>query len=602
MKKITFLLINLVLCSALYAQQMPLEQIRAGNGQFPNSPSEERPVIAPAQSDSNEAVKAKKQQERDMWDALQKSRPQTISKNHFNFTPGPEKLAELEKGACETCPADEDLQTRLLGVQESVDVLVNLSHELPESNTLGIGQAAKAGDGSYVWATSITSDNATGLRIKFTDFNLGNDSMMFIYNEYGQVFGPYLETGPNKNGTFWSHTIHGEQVWIQLHVFAGAKTDSVSFNLDAITHMGPDFKPGHHDVMGKADCNANLDCVENGQCYSDDQKIRAQRKAAAYLIYVDEYDGKTYGCSGSTLNDDNPAHRKAWLMTAAHCIDSEAEADSLEARFRYRSDCGSCSSSYSQAILGADLHAYGSDADFALLELSGLPGGWGLLGWNPNEVRLNDGMTLRVISHPKHSPQSYSIHEIDSQKWAGEKWVYNYPTLGTLEGVSSGASYCQGAGLLVAVHRGGTWTGSTAPDYCAVPDTWRFKGGALSYFWKSVQPYLTSGTQNNYKMHVSNYQSTVEFRNFGWVALYRRIATITIADELGNRIPNVTVTADISPDPYGTYTGVTDDNGQVVLRSSYGSPSFPNEFCVTNLQHAYFNTYDQASNVGTCTN
>ena len=598
MKKISLLIFFALVVGSLFAQN-PAKK-----------PNDQRhftePVesMAPDFSSDIEAVFAKKEQEAMIWRALQDARPSDIAVEPIILAPSDEAFTKLALAQCETCPVEDEKLKRLLGVNQAIDLPVVLRDEMAAKRGTGIGHTVRVPSGDLVWTSSLISEGASAIRVRFVNVNLGDNATLFVYNDFGQAFGPYTGTGPHGNGKFWSHTVHGDQVWIQLHVAAGTDVDAISFDIAMISHMGDGFEGATTDHrLGKADCNRNVSCVENAQCYTSWSELSGARKATAYLIYSeDSANGNSYGCSGGTMNDNNGSHRKAWLLTANHCISSENEADSVEARFGYKSNsCGTCSSSISDSVLGADIRATGNDGDFTLLELSGLPSGWGLLGWTNATVRTDDGLQLYRISHPKGSPQSFSQHEVDTSKWSNSKKIFSLPVIGTPEGQSSGSPIFKAGGTVVGQLIGVTYTGSSY-DLCeANPSTWRYGDGALSYYWKSVRPYLASGSSTSYKMHVSAVSAGTSSVSIWPFKFYRGKATVTVVDELGNAVPNVTVTGQFSNGLGGTFSATTNYLGKATIIDNDVNTSKPGfTFCVTNLSHGYFNTYDSGANTTTC--
>ncbi|MEM8995061.1 MAG: trypsin-like peptidase domain-containing protein [Acidobacteriota bacterium] len=440
------------------------------------------------------------------------------------------------------------------------------------------------------------SAGASALRLRITGFDLPKGAALYLYNDAGQAHGPYLGRGPHGSGEFWSNTVFGDTAWVQLHVapgFAARGRLPLAFEIEKISHLGADFQLPALMAADKADCSANLDCVENAECY-DWPELSAARRGVAYLNFEDESNGRTYGCTGGLLNDKDGSDRTPWLLTAAHCIDSEAEADSLEAFFQFQSDCGSCSGSSVDTVLGADLWATGSASDFSLLELSELPSSWFLMGWTNATILDNDGEVLYRISHPKGSPQSVSTHQVEGTGVTGN-YILTENIFGTTEGQSSGSPIIRANRQVVGQLRGTTFPNQNLYDLCD-SSTFTTRDGALSTYWKSVRPYLAS-PGNTYKMHVDDVRASVA--PFSAFELAR--ATVTVVDERGNGIPRVTVAGSFSGDVSGPSLGVTDDRGQALIlypTPPFGTPSF--SFCVTGLSHDYFNTYDSAANAATC--
>ena len=161
---------------------------------------------------------------------------------------------------------------------------------------------------------------------------------------------------------------------------------------------------------------------------------------------------------------------------------------------------------------------------------------------------------------------------------------------------NSGGSLLDSGGKVIGLHSGVNKTTSAAVDRCD-SSTFHSRTGNFAYFWKSVSPYLGS-TSGTYKMHVSAV-ATGSMNVAG--VFYLGTATVTVLDELGNVVPGAIVTGTFSNGLTGSYSGLTGDDGKAVITHPSPNPSQPSfTFCVTGLNHSYFNTYDSGSNSATC--
>lgn len=482
---------------------------------------------------------------------------------------------------------DEATQRELIGLQVPVAEAVDLGSDALRSKAGRVG-IVTLDPGEITWTTSIESAGASAVRVKFTDFNLPDGAALYLYNDDGQAFGPFTGQGPHGDGVFWSNAVFGEHVWIQVH--GATPQRGARFVIDAVSHLGPGFELA--DRSGrylKADCSGNVDCVENAECYGLDDILKSARKGVAKMVFQEN--GGSWLCSGGLLNDTDGSDRKPWFLTANHCFDSESTANSLETFFQYKSNCGSCSASYVDSVLGSDLWATGSAGDFTLVQLSELPSSWTLMGWT--NATVQGGTDLYRISHPKGKPQAYSRHQANST--VSGNWIASTNIVGTTEGGSSGSPVFRSDRKVVGQLYGITYSGSY--DLCDA-STFNTRDGALSAYWKSVKPYLTT---NSAKMHVDAVAAGTSGLNLGFTKLYRGKATVTVVDELGNPVPNVTVTGTFSGGLSGSASGVTNDAGKATIVHPNLNASKPSyTFCVTNLSQQFFDTYDSAANAVTC--
>ena len=535
-----------------------------------------------------------KAQKEALWEDLQRLRVPGAEKGAIVVSMDPLEKALLDAEPSKSASPEQVFKVgQHLPVDLSIDLLDEMAPLADKSAALGVGRAQLSAEGRVVWTTSLQVEGAAALRVHFTDVELPQGSALYLYNDAGQAHGPYTGKGPHGSGAFWSHTIFGEYAWVQLHSTTTDAALGASFRIQDVSHLGDRFEMARriNADANKADCANNVDCVENAECFDWDDILRSARKGVAKISY--EKDGGSYICSGGLLNDANGAHLKPWFLTAHHCVSTEASADSLEAFFQYQSNCGSCNGSYVDSVLGADLWATGRYGDFTLLELSELPSSWTLMGWSTANAIDNEGLQLYRISHPDGSPQSFSQHEVVLH--ANQWYIHGTPIVGTIEGGSSGSPVFREDRKVVGQLLGHTGTS----DLCG--DSFDSLDGALSYYWKSVRPYLSSPSNTN-KMHVADVVAGTKKYSFG--GLFKKFvgkATITVVDELGNIVPNARVTGTFSSGLSGTFSATTNDQGKATILHSQlknNKPSFT--FCVTDVTQPYFNTYDSGANDVTC--
>lgn len=531
------------------------------------------------------------QKQADLWPMLQAHRvPDAETGRHVA------RINDIDKQWLDTHLDDPETE-RIIGMELPLDLEVDLADELmhwaDKRLDSGVGRFAVGQDGMGIWTTSLQAEGATALRLELSQFSLPPGVALYLYNDAQQAHGPYTGKGPHDNGRFWTHTVFGDHVWIQLHIdnVDTTKLERVRFEISQVGHLGERFGLAKR-VADKADCSANLSCVENAECYGWDDILSSARRAVARTI-INLGNGYISYCSGGLLNDTDSSSQKAWFLTAEHCVD-EGDISSLESFFQYQSPCGSCNASSVDSVIGASIRVAGTDADFALLELSGLPSGGRLMGWSNGNVESQIGTNLYRISHPQGQPQALSQHMVEDHN--SSKYIYARTVLGTTEGGSSGAPIFKDDRKVVGVYSGVT-NGSSRCDYT----TFRTADGALSYFWPTVAPFLHPG-QGTYSLHVSDVTAGFQTVNIGFgIKLYWPKVTVKVVNSLGHGIPAVTVQGTFSGGLSGSYSLVTNTQGVATFLHPQISPSSPSfTFCVGDLTHSYFNNYDSGANDVTC--
>src|SRR6185295_11734695 len=135
----------------------------------------------------------------------------------------------------------------------------------------------------------------------------------------------------------------------------------------------------------------------------------------ALLSFTDGTDD--FLCSGGLMNDTDAATTIPYLLTAHHCISTQAVARTVEAFFDdIDATCDNSSSAPALDSLprsvGATLLTTGAASDFTLLRLASLPAGRGLLGSTSDPVAA--GTTLHRLSHPLGISMGYSATTVTS--------------------------------------------------------------------------------------------------------------------------------------------------------------------------------------------
>jgi hypothetical protein len=399
-----------------------------------------------------------------------------------------QELDELAAADCEGCR--KSLKRLRVGLTRSVTARIDFA-----DLEYGATQLTKAG---VTWTGAAESAAATAMRIHFTSFNLPPKTELYIYNLSGEAFGPYTGTGPLGTGDFWSNTVSGPMVAIQLHHAGSAESlQSVSFEIAELGHIGPKFLRPFMQSQAKAAewCQENADCVEDATCYNV-SAINNAKDAVAMMEWVQG--AWIYMCSGG-LVADTIASETPYFLTANHCLSSSKAAESLECYFQYATtSCGQNCSTVQAGIptLGASVLETGKKGDYSLLLLNEAPpSGSYFLGWNPTPVAYTGGTYLYRVSHPSGSPQAYSEHIVDDTTdpcggWPRGYWIYSQDVVGATEGGSSGSPVLNSDGEIVGQLTGGC--GYNLDDVCDYESN-RTVDGAFASYYSAVEPWLNPG-------------------------------------------------------------------------------------------------------------
>lgn len=348
------------------------------------------------------------------------------------------------------------------------------------------GGTVRRTDGRLTWVMRLDALGSAGARLRFDNVALPSGSNIYLYNDAGEVKGPYQGTTPS----FWTHTITGDQLYVHIEVPEGA-SDNASFRIGSVLLF---------DDTSSAFCPVNAPCIEDASCHTAVEwpEIDTARKAIAHMNFV--VDGWSYICSGGLLADTDPDTSIPYFLTANHCISTPEVARTLEAWFDYRTP--SCNSGCppllpgSATTLGATLLSHSAVDDHSLLVLDEAPpADAAYLGWSDTPIAEADGTLLFRLSHPQGAPQAYSAHSvvrgISPTEWCGTKtmprgaFIFSRDLIGSTEGGSSGSPVIQYNGQVVGQLLGGC--GSNPGDVCDAESNLTVDGAFANYYGRVAQ-------------------------------------------------------------------------------------------------------------------
>jgi V8-like Glu-specific endopeptidase len=351
-------------------------------------------------------------------------------------------------------------------------------------------------DGSFAWTAVARARDAAALRIHFVDFDLPAGAELYVHTRGGMAFGPYTGRGPNGNGDFWTNTVAGEELVLQLQ---GGKVGEPRFTVAGVAYLTEEFAlaaslaPRAEVEASVKNCSFNANCVQGAGCGTS-SAVNTAKQAVAHMLFASG--GFLYICSGGLVADSVTTSQIPYFLTANHCIRRSSEASSLEAFFLYTSSCGACPDPTGPTTNGSTIVATNRTSDYTLLRLSqAAPTGTAFLGWNSTAVANSNNTPLYRISHPQGAPQSYSEHVVDTSKptcssWPRGNWIYSRDTYGATEGGSSGSPVVNSSGQIVGQLSGAC--GTNVNDECD-PVRNATVDGAFAAYYPAIASILGSG-------------------------------------------------------------------------------------------------------------
>jgi len=238
-------------------------------------------------------------------------------------------------------------------------------------------------------------------------------------------------------------------------------------------------------INGWQDCSIDAACVD----VSSDP-VNPLR-AVARLKWLSD-GGGYFLCTGTLVAQRNYIFRN--LLTANHCLNTQSEADTLEARFDYFSDiCGGTPPPFNElpTTTGSDLLRTNATNDMTYLNLNGpAPQGFrSYLGWTT--ANLDAGQQYRRFSHPAggkmHFTRSSPAGGFSCSGRPGSSYWYSQNNQGSSTSGSSGSALIDSETRIVGQLFGVCHT--TPWDECD-SSSFRQLDGRFNVTYPQIEPWL----------------------------------------------------------------------------------------------------------------
>lgn len=280
-------------------------------------------------------------------------------------------------------------------------------HRALPAGAMQLGNWETTAEGRRVWRLALRSPESSGIRVEFSNFDAGGGKVWL--HDGAQSAGPYTSRGLFGDGRFWSATIFSDSVTLEYEPAEGADTTGAPpFELRAISHQaGSSLRGAGVYAAGKDPADV---CHLDPSCFADWKPAMSMVAQIAY-----EENGLRYTCSGSLLATRDNSFIP-YLLTAGHCIHSEATARTVEVFWTYQtSSCGATPppdrSGSTKSTQGAHLIDWGTieEGDFSLLLLRDVPSGVTFGGWDASDPQITSNLV--GVHHPAGSWKRISFGE-----------------------------------------------------------------------------------------------------------------------------------------------------------------------------------------------
>jgi hypothetical protein len=329
-------------------------------------------------------------------------------------------------------------------------------------------------NGVRLWRSAFHVNDAFTLDLILSPFNLNKGVKVFIYDKNQQfVTGAFSDFNNKPLNLLATSQIPGDLLIIEVQVPVYVDSEG-SFGISGI---GCDFyatdqlkatKDGWYGASGA--CNVDVNC-------SNDEMVRLVKNSVVRIVF-----SGTERCTGTLMNTtgDNSIN---YVLTAGHCFENEAAANTAVFYFNYESpSCNGPDGKSSKSLSGATIRAASENLDFALVELfEPVPFTYHpyYAGWDHSGQSVS---SATAIHHPLGDVKKMSIEEhtlsvtsFGSGYDASTHWLVRHWELGTTEAGSSGGPLFNSSGHLV-----GTLTGGMAKCGNSIKDYFQM----FSHSWK----------------------------------------------------------------------------------------------------------------------
>lgn len=327
--------------------------------------------------------------------------------------------------------------------------------------------------GARVWNVVLASPGSASLRARLRGA-WGHDGLeLRVYDPAsGSAFGPYARPQLDENGDWWTPMVFGEAIGLEFHQPYDGE-DGPPPRLPELSGVAKHWNDQGGGAEGGPTCG-HLDLLCSPAWLTE---------GAAVCRYSYMEAGDSWVCTGALLNR-SPSDLSPLLLTADHCIDNQAIANTVTCFWFYQNDACDASppaepNTFPQTE-GALVLKTRNNSDVSLLGLVEPPVGNVWLGWNAGGWALQSD--ANGIHHPAGSHKRISFGDVTAALFViygqndAHVWRVDWDS-GSTEGGSSGSPIMDDSGIVRGQLKGG-------PD-CNTGDYGRF---GVSY--DTLEPYI----------------------------------------------------------------------------------------------------------------
>jgi hypothetical protein len=255
-----------------------------------------------------------------------------------------------------------------------------------------------------VWTDTVISPGAEFVRVHFKNVSLAPGDYLTVSSPDGLQTWTYTGRGPHNDGAIWAFAIDGDTAVVSIH---GGRGAGHGYQIDAVGHgtvgLGPKNGPTPEVVCG-------TDGREPIACHPE---ASAAANPTARLLFASG--GQMFLCTGELIAGSNAST----LITNNHCISTQTETSSLQAKFNYqKTTCTGNTDAATSDYAGGTFLKTNSEKkkgnkgglDYTLLTLQGNPEGtWGEIQGTTKSVAINDNIWF--IQHGGGNQKTIGFYE-----------------------------------------------------------------------------------------------------------------------------------------------------------------------------------------------
>ncbi len=419
-----------------------------------------------------------------------------------SIAPSGKHLAE----AAENTSSREDLPplAKVLGIKPPPKPSAprRVGSVFPSNVESRIVQWETQADGSHVTHLRITSAGAQGIRAKLqlpAGMTTGEMRVVARLNDMAEA----LPLSVAQQGEIWTPYTDGETQTVEIHT--PQRVQGSAIGVVDIVHFEESLNaakgPGASSISTAAGaCSPDVLCTSNNNTI--DAGIAERSKSVVRLNFISG--GGSFVCSATLIN--SPAQQN-FLLTANHCVSTQAEANSLTMRWFYEATtCGGTTASGTAGAVnvsgGAQVMFTNQFVDSTLLRMNlAPPAGAIFAAWNAAAVTPNTSIVS--ISHPTGDVMKFALGTVSSTIQERDDGLIRlggyeqemYAILfsrGVIEGGSSGSGLFTLSGnslQLRGVLSSSTVDNGTDGLSCSNPNE-NANYGRFDYFYPQIAPLL----------------------------------------------------------------------------------------------------------------